>query len=80
MQPVKIQPKNSITVSQLLNGKILLSLKGLYLNFRNGRDPKPLAAPKCIDRVPHKPAANHPWNQSLKQTLHLVEGKWRLFK
>ena len=80
MQPVKIHPKKLITVNQLLDGKILLSFKGVYLNFRNGRDPKPVAARKHIDRVANKPAANHPWNQSLKQTLHLVEGKWRLFK
>ena len=66
-QPVRIKPKQTITVIEQPNGAIQLMFKGVYLSFseiwqRPRQKKKPAARQnKSLSQAYHKPAADHPW-------------------
>jgi len=64
-QSTLIFPKNSITVSEYLDGKIRLSIRKVKLHFtRITKQPEPkLRLQVKTQRKPWKPPANHPWRK-----------------
>lgn len=65
-QQAVIRPKESITIQENLDGKIKLSIRGIWLNFDEikQRPTKPKIC-KANDKI-MRPAAKHPWRDSYK--------------
>jgi len=77
-QPYFLLPRTKVLVEERLNGEIRINYKGGYLKMheidpRQIRKPlvavtKPLPIRSVSDRKPIKPAANHPWRNSYKNS------------
>jgi Helix-turn-helix domain len=76
-QPVRLRPKDKITVETRLDGTVHLRWRQQYLNFQliaakltagPAGSVQPLRAPKVHQR--YKPAATHPWRRGFRQKIN----------
>ena len=76
-QPVRLRPKDKITVETRLDGTVHLRWRQQYLNFQliaakltagPAGSVQPVRAPKVHQR--YKPAATHPWRRGFRQKIN----------
>lgn len=61
-QQAVVRPKERVVVSQQLSGRIILSIRGIDLNYAEILErPKVIVPEKRYKNVTYKPAKNHPW-------------------
>ena len=65
-RPLFVRVK-TITIHEKFDGSLDLYIRGIKLNYieLKQRPSKPKEDPIVIDRIPRKPAANHPWRGNL---------------
>jgi hypothetical protein len=70
-QKAIIRPGETITIHEKFDGSLDLYVRGIRLNYveLKQRPSKQSEVPFVIDKIPHKPAANHPWRGKPKQDI-----------
>ena len=58
-----VRPREIITIHEKFDNSLKLYIRGIQLNFieLKQRPSKPKEDPIVREKIPHKPAANHPW-------------------
>lgn len=64
-RPAIVKPKDLVTVRQLLDGRLIVSIRSQVIEFKEiiARPIKQLPEPLVKPAVYHKPVADHPWRK-----------------
>ena len=67
VQPLRVRPRDIITIETRLDGSVFLRFKGAFLNYK-AIPKKPCRTPQLIKRPrttkPWKPPKDHPWRKA----------------